>query len=101
MVLKDGELLKFVSSGKTTWTYTKYGTDAIKCFYYLLNDQKHYVMQFEDSTVADPLVPMLILAYGSGSKHVYRNKNKTAAILTVVGVSTFIAVMRVTMDDDF
>jgi hypothetical protein len=101
LVIKDGELLKFVSTGKTTWTYTKNGTDAIKCFYYLLNDQKHYVMQFEDSAVTDPLIPMLILAYGSGNKHVYRNKNKTAGILTVVGISTFLAVIRVAMDDDF
>jgi hypothetical protein len=99
LVLKDGELLKFVSTGKTTWSYTKYGKDAIKCFYYMLNDEKHYAMQLEDSTITDPLIPVLILSYGSGTKHVHRNKNKTAAILTVVGMSTLLAVMRFTMDD--
>jgi viroplasmin and RNaseH domain-containing protein len=96
----DGTELKFHSTGKTTWSYTKDTKDAIKAFYYLLDEKKHYAVQWEDSTLTSPVIPAVILEYTLTSKHKYQNKKKTGAIIALVGVSAAIAIMRVALEDD-
>ncbi len=96
----DGMELKFLSTGKTTWSYIKDGKEVIKAFYYLLEEKKHYAVQWEDTTLTSPLIPAAILEYTLAGKHKYRNKKKTGAIIAVVGISAALAVMRMALEDD-
>jgi hypothetical protein len=98
--LADGNELKFRSTGKTTWSYTKDGEEAIKAFYYLLEEKKHYAVQWQDTTLTSHVITAAILEYTLTGKHKYHNKKKTGAIIAVIGVSAALAVMRIALEDD-
>jgi hypothetical protein len=98
--LADGNELKFRSTGKTTWSYSKDGEEAIKAFYYLLEEKKHYAVQWQDTTLTSHVITAAILEYTLTGKHKYHNKKKTGAIIAVIGVSAALAVMRIALEDD-
>lgn len=97
----DGIELEFLSTGKTTWSYAKDGKEAIKAFYYLLEEKKHYAVQWQDTSLTSPVITAAILEYTLAGKHKYQNKKKkTGAIIAVVGISAALAVMRIALEDD-
>lgn len=100
ILLSSGTQLKFQVTGKESWSYTKNGKDAISGYYYIWENKKYYVVHRDDSTITNSVVPAIFLEYGLGNTHVYHNSKRTGAILTTIGVSTMLVLIKVATEDD-
>ena len=98
--LTNGPQLKFQATGKESWSYTKNGKDAISGYYYVWENKKHYVVHRDDSTITNSVLPAIFLEYGLGDTHRYHNSKRTGAIITTVGVSAMLVLIKVATEDD-
>jgi hypothetical protein len=97
--LDDGTELIRKPTGKSSSDYFKDNREAIMSYHYALGDEKYYVVQYNDSTLTNPVLPLIALDYWNSERHSYHNKKKTGPIIATVAGSTMLVLIGIALED--
>jgi hypothetical protein len=97
--LEDGTELIRRPTGKSSSDYFKGTKEAIMSYHYALGDEKYYVVQYNDSTLTNPVLSLIALDYWNSDRHSYHNKKKTGPIIATIAGSTMLVLMGIALED--
>jgi len=97
--LEDGTELIRRPTGKSSADYFMNNKEAIMSYHYALGDEKYYVVQYNDSTLTNPVLSLIALDYWNSDRHSYHNKKKTGPIIATVAGSTMLVLFGIALED--
>jgi hypothetical protein len=97
--LEDGTELVRKSTGRSSADYFINDKEAIMSYHYMLSNQKHYVVQINDSTLMNPALTLIALDYWNSDRHSYHNKKRTGPIIATIAGSTMLVLFGIALED--